>query len=798
MPEVNEEQSLPFFKPIWAIFMLAFMVFQVLSFITYNPFDISFYTTSPNTPVLNYCGILGAYFTFAMVFSFGFASVILPFFSASLAWRLIRGDGWMYFLKWFLYLQISLISLSSIFTLSLDSWATPFLKTYQTFSAGGLVGKMLGAELCIAFIGKWASLFIFMILFLFSLQGIISFSYRTAGGMLLKSSILLLQYTQKLLSFLWAQCLVFGIWLIKKMKFSEHSDLLEDEEQERAPIIKTSPDSMPSPLENLSQEKEPDSPPPSPVKPQPLTTLIKSLPLSLRKRKEEKPVSEANLLRKKTGQWVFPTLQYLNEPQSTSLDLEENIQANAAKLVQTLNEFDVQSEVVGIESGPVITRYEIQIASGIKVQKVVSLDNDIGLAMRAKSVRIIAPIPGKSAIGIEIPNQIRKMVFFKELLVSQEFKNTKAEIPMVLGKDISGRPVIADLAAMPHLLIAGATGAGKSVCINTIVMSLLYTLSPSEVKIMMVDPKKVELAMYKSLPHLFVPLITNPNKVAQGLRCLIEEMERRYQIFKEAQVRNIQGYNKKDKTALREQLTSQESGIDPMEAFPERMTYIVAVIDELADLMLVAKSEIESSIVRLAQLSRAVGIHLILATQRPSVDVVTGLIKANVPARIAFRVSAKVDSRTVLDTSGAEKLLGRGDMLFLNPGDIDLNRLQGAYLEDNEINAVVEHWNNQGEPEYDDLAMSMINHSEATGGEPEDPLFHEAVEAIRLSKQASTSFLQKKFRIGYNRASRLIDELENKGIIGPPSAGGKTREIYLEGAEDAPFSPDKKNDNLLD
>ena len=326
-------------------------------------------------------------------------------------------------------------------------------------------------------------------------------------------------------------------------------------------------------------------------------------------------------------------------------------------------------------------------------------------------------------------------------------------------------------------------------------MSLLYTLSPSEVKIMMVDPKKVELAMYKNLPHLFVPLITNPNKVSQGLHCLIEEMERRYQIFKEAGVRNIQGYNKKDKTSLREQLASQESGIDPAEAFPERMTYIVAVIDELADLMLVAKSEIESSIVRLAQLSRAVGIHLILATQRPSVDVVTGLIKANVPARIAFRVSAKVDSRTVLDTSGAEKLLGRGDMLFLNPGDIDLNRLQGAYLEDNEINAVVEHWNNQGSPEYDNLAMNIINHSENAGGEPEDPLFHEAVEAIRLSKQASTSFLQKKFRIGYNRASRLMDELENKGIIGPPTQGGKTREIYLEGADDAALSPDKNHDD---
>lgn len=790
MPETNEEQTLPFFKPLWAIFMLAFMVFQVLSFITYNPFDITFYTTSPNNPALNYCGILGAYFTFAMVFSFGFASVILPFFSASLAWRLIRGDGWMYFLKWFLYLQIALISLSSMFTLILDSWATPFLKTYQTFSAGGIVGKMLGGELSITFIGKGASLFVFMVLFLFSLQGIIHFSYRAAGMMLIKGFMLFIQYTHQFFSFLWAQFLVLGIWLIKKMKSSEDSDLYPDEQPEKPEIKKTFSESKAPPLET-SSGKEPVSPTPEPLKPQPLTTLMNSLPLSLRKKKEEKPVSEINLLRKKTGQWVFPTLQYLNEPQSNSLDLEENIQANASKLVQTLHEFDIESEVVGIESGPVITRYAIQIASGIKVQKVVSLDNDIGLAMRAKSVRIVAPIPGKSAIGIEIPNQIRKMVFFKELLVSQEFKNTKAEIPMVLGKDISGKPVIADLAAMPHLLIAGATGAGKSVCINTIVMSLLYTLSPSEVKIMMVDPKKVELAMYKSLPHLFVPLITNPNKVAQGLRCLIEEMERRYQIFKEAGVRNIQGYNKKDKAALREQLASQESGIDPLEAFPEHMTYIVAVIDELADLMLVAKAEIESSIVRLAQLSRAVGIHLILATQRPSVDVVTGLIKANVPARIAFRVSAKVDSRTVLDTSGAEKLLGRGDMLFLNPGDIDLNRLQGAYLEDNEINAVVEHWNHQGEPEFDNLAMNIINHSENAGGEPEDPLFHEAIEAIRLSKQASTSFLQKKFRIGYNRASRLMDELENKGIIGPPAAGGKSREIYLEGADDGALSPEK-------
>ena len=766
-------------RQIFAVLVLAFMVFMILSFLTYNPMDIGFYTTSPNDPKLNFCGSMGAYFIFCMVFAFGFSVVIMPFFLASLVVKLIKGCGLTDVLKWFLYFQIGLLSFSVMLSMYFNEMLSLFIQSYQVFSAGGLVGRIFGVEFMAKLIGRAWTFVLFLTLFLISLRGVIPFSFlnvlkklgaliftvtlqiRRAFGVGIKASLSFLKSRLEGLSE-WRKGMTEEEFLKKrKEKTAPPKDFSED-----AFIQKKTP--FPEDLREV-QEKPLEKKTPYPV----------NVPPKAEKRNESSGASDISHLRKKTGQWEFPPLSYLIEPAKTSLDLEENVQANAEKLVNTLNEFGVKAEISGIESGPVITRYEIQIASGVKVREVTSLDNDIGLAMRAKSVRIIAPIPGKSAIGIEIPNQIRKMVFFKELLTSEAFKKLKAEIPLILGKDISGRAVIADLASMPHLLIAGATGAGKSVCINTIVMSLLYTLSPSEAKIMMVDPKKVELSAYKSLPHLFVPLITNPNKVAMGLHCLIEEMERRYQIFKEAGVKNLSSYNKKDKSSLRAEFSTKETGVDPLEAFPDKLPFIIAIIDELADLMLVAKAEIESSIVRLAQLARAVGIHLILATQRPSVDVVTGLIKANVPARIAFRVAAKVDSRTVLDMGGAEMLLGRGDMLFLNPGDIDLNRIQGAYLEDNEINAVVEHWTKQGEPEYDALAMNAMNRPESTE-EPEDPLFQEAVQAIRNSKQASTSFLQKQFRIGYNRASRLIDELEAKGVIGPATSGGKTREIYLD------------------
>ncbi|MBN2144593.1 MAG: DNA translocase FtsK 4TM domain-containing protein, partial [Candidatus Aureabacteria bacterium] len=717
-----------------ALLILFFLIFQVLSYYSYNPYDLSYHSTHPNNPCVNHGGIIGAYLTFIFLFTYGLAYCIAPFFILSLIIRLFLGLSFIDFLKWLLFLNLSMISASIVLSVNTYPGLDAAVFRYQLVSAGGIVGTVLGQEVILQFLGKSGGFVISLLLFLISLQGIGRFSY--------------LQVIKRVY-----QTFVYVFSIVKKSLFRILSSIREyhakrqKRKKEKEAEQKIISASEPPPYQGTfnpdwgpkqAEEKE-------------------TSPLPEKNSESREDLSGSRSVRKKKGDWAFPGLDLLKPPQEVNLDLEENIKANAEKLIQTLHEFEVEADVVGVETGPVITRYEIQIGSGIKVQKVTSLDNDLALAMRAKSVRIIAPIPGKAAIGIEIPNQIRRMVYFKELLNSDAFKKMKHTIPLILGKDISGKPVFADLVSMPHLLIAGATGSGKSVCINSIIMSLLYTLSPAEVKIMMVDPKKVEMTGYKNLPHLYVPLITNPNKVAIGLRCLIEEMENRYHLFKEVEVRNIESYNKKDKTPYRKKMKSGpgDNG-EPLKILPEKLPYIVVLIDELADLMMIARSEVESSIVRLAQLSRAVGIHLILATQRPSVDVVTGLIKANVPGRIAFRVSAKVDSRTVLDTIGAEKLLGYGDMLFLSPQSSDIVRIQGAYLDDDEIRKAVEYWESQGEPEYDPVTLNALEGPSDFEGE-EDPLFKEAVEFIRETQQASTSLLQRKFKIGYNRASRLME-----------------------------------------
>jgi len=731
-------------KEFLIFFIISIICVQILSFISYNPYDISFYTTSPNDPKYNFAGLIGAYLSFSFLFTFGFGALISPLFFTSLIYKLFKEHDTWDILKWFFYLQISMISISMLLSLQAPEFILKYTEMYQLTGPGGITGSIFTQELIIPFLGIPGGTIIFTVLFLISLQGIISFSYFNISKIFLSIIKISFLYLKKTILLL----ISFLFYLFEKIIPAKNP---EGKSLKIKPVKKT----------NEATETEDK----------------KFFKKSIKADKATKAIF--NLPRSKTEGWTFPSLDLLEKPDTSNLELEENIEANASMLTQTLEEFDVECKVVGIEKGPVITRYEIQIASGTKVAKVTSLENDISLAMKAKSVRIIAPIPGKSAIGIEIPNQIRKMVSFRELLTSKDFKHMKSAIPLILGKDISGQAIIADLTTMPHLLIAGATGAGKSVCINTIIMSILYTLSPSEVKILLVDPKKVELSMYKNLPHLFVPLITNPNKVSMALKCLMEEMDRRYQLFKETGVRNISGYNEKDKTEYRNKLISKELDIDPLEVAPDILPFIVVIIDELADLMMVARAEIENSIVRIAQLARACGIHMILATQRPSVNVVTGLIKANIPARIAFRVTSPIDSRTILDSKGADKLLGKGDMLFVDPGEIDYHRIQGAYLEDAEISRVVQYWEEQGTPQFDRAAMTMIARPIEQIANV-DPLFDEAIEAIKSHKQASTTFLQKRFRIGYNRASRLIDNLESQGLIGPALSGGKTREIYID------------------
>lgn len=433
---------------------------------------------------------------------------------------------------------------------------------------------------------------------------------------------------------------------------------------------------------------------------------------------------------------------------------EKETTKKAIELERTLKEFGIEAKVVGITRGPVITRYELQPAPGVKLNRIVNLSNNIALNLSANGVRIEAPIPGRSAVGIEIPNEEREIVTLGDII--QEAK-LDGELPIVLGKNISGDVVVADLAAMPHLLIAGATGSGKSVCVNSIIVSLLFQKEPDEVRFILIDPKMVELKVFNGIPHLLTEVVTDPRDVVKVLKWLLCEMENRYVKLDEIYARNIAGYN-------------QKSG--------EKMPYIVVIVDEFANLMAVSQKEVEEAVVRLAAMSRAVGIHLIMATQRPSVDVITGLIKANFPYRIAFQVASKTDSRTILDLSGAEKLLGKGDMLFAPAGSMNIQRIQGAFISEEEVFRVVEELKKRGSPDYVEDIWSLGS-DEDLDVDYEDPIFDQAVEIVLKTKRASASFLQRRLKIGYNRAARLIELMEEEGIIGPPR-GSRPREVYIE------------------
>lgn len=440
------------------------------------------------------------------------------------------------------------------------------------------------------------------------------------------------------------------------------------------------------------------------------------------------------------------------------------IQANAKKLEQTLQSFGVKAKVTQVHLGPAVTKYEILPDIGVKVSKIVNLQDDLALALAAKDIRMEAPIPGKSAIGIEVPNSEVAIVTLREVLESKDGAKPEALLQVAFGRDITGQAVLAELNKMPHLLVAGSTGSGKSVCINGIVVSILMRTKPHEVKLMMIDPKMVELNVYNGIPHLLAPVVTDARKASQALKKVVSEMERRYDLFSHTGTRNIEGYN-----AHVQKVNDQTEEKHP------KLPYIVVIVDELADLMMVASSDVEDSITRLAQMARAAGIHLIIATQRPSVDVLTGVIKANIPSRIAFAVSSAIDSRTILDMGGAERLLGRGDMLFLPAGASKPKRVQGAFLSDQEVEAVVHFVIEQQKAQYQE---EMIPTEEETILEETDDLYDEAVQLVVNMQTASVSMLQRRFRIGYSRAARIVDQMEQRGIVGPPE-GSKPRQVLV-------------------
>ena len=498
------------------------------------------------------------------------------------------------------------------------------------------------------------------------------------------------------------------------------------------------------------------------------------------KKKEEEegpPVSTDEIAKeieavKPQFEYKFPPLELLTEKKGdTGAPVKsEDLRESAKKLIDTLKSFGVEAKVLEVSRGPAVTRFEIQPSAGVKVSKIVNLADDIALNLAAYGVRIEAPIPGKAAVGIEIPNKAVSMVSLKEVIGSKEFQSFKSKTAFALGKDISGKPIISDISKMPHLLIAGTTGSGKSVCINTLITSIIYKASPDEVKLLMIDPKVVELGVYNGIPHLLIPVVTDPRKAAGALNWAVTEMVKRYKTFADCNVRDIAGYNEYAET----------EGLRKLEK-------IVIIIDELSDLMMVAPHDVEDAICRLAHMARAAGMHLVIATQRPSVDVITGLIKANVPSRIAFTVSNQIDSRTILDMMGAEKLLGRGDMLFLPVGASKPTRIQGAFVSDKEVEHIVEFIKGDFEPDYDEDILEKIENGDKADAEEDDggdcdELLNQAIEMVVDCGQASVSLVQRKLKVGYARAGRIIDQMETRGIVGPHE-GSKPRQVLITKAQ---------------
>jgi len=558
---------------------------------------------------------------------------------------------------------------------------------------------------------------------------------------------------------------------------------------EKADAEAKPPEPKPEPEVHISGLPAPSPKPKPPRKPKPIT--VASTPM--------------------IGNYQLPPLDFLQHPDPNLKPTEskEELLANARLMQQTLAQFEIPVELGDITKGPTITRYELHPAPGVKLEKITALNNNLAAALKAERIHILAPVPGKSSVGVEVPNPVKTTVIIRDLLESDEWRNTKARIPLALGKDVYGHPIISDLSEMPHLLIAGSTGSGKSVCINAIITSLLYRFSPDQLRFVMIDPKVVELQQYNTLPHLVVPVVTDPKKVILALRWVVNEMEKRYQIFARVGVRNIGSFNSRPKNkplpprepelpllAKKEKVEPGADGfavevdeeiVVPREEdiiIPEKLSYIVVIIDELADLMLVAPADVEMAIARITQMARAAGIHCIVATQRPSVDVITGVIKANIPARIAFQVAAKVDSRTILDAMGADKLLGKGDLLYLPPGSAKLIRAQGSLITDQEIQSIVDFIAKQAKPSYELEIHQQLsragNDSDDEGGIDEDEeIIQDCIEVIRSEQKASVSLLQRRLRLGYGRAARIMDELENRGIVGP-SKGAEPRDILID------------------
>lgn len=803
---------------IVGIVLIGVTIMLLFSLFSYSPWDVSELQSPAGQPVTNIIGLVGAWVSYKAFVLLGIAAYVLPLLTGAQGVLCLFGEEirpgmkLSHKLGWMALLLLCAACVMELLHVPMNALAE---KLNIPFAGGGL-GYLVGTRVLITLLGETGTTIVLAIVILISAVCLFDFQ---VSALFKDPRGTLGAFFQKL-----------HLWMVppdeeaeepepaaapkrrkRKKKAAVEVEAQNDPEEDVfKPASRIDELDLPPVEEDLPFLPEPEMEEPEPEPPEiPVPVTGKVVPAVPAPVTEEPSVFKSDAAVKpavNTGNkeedadglplpahaegpsqkqfWTLPSISLLQE-------VTGKVESDGAReeylrkhLETTLKEFGVDARITEVQRGPVVTSFEVLPAAGVRVEKIANLSNNLALALKAESIRVQAPIPGKGVVGIEVPNNKSTVVLAREILESPDWQKSrdwrkgKIALPMLLGVDVSGNYMVGDLAGMPHVLIAGATGSGKSVCMNSLLAGLLMSRTPEQLRLILVDPKIVEFTAYKDLPHLVVPVITDPKKVGLGLRWAITEMEKRYKLFAKCGVRNINAFNNR---VIAKQGDLFGADDEEQESVPETLPYIVIVIDELADLMMVAQAEIENYIARLAQLSRAVGIHMILATQRPSVNVITGTIKANFPARIAFQVAQKTDSRTILDAIGADKLLGKGDMLYLSPSSSKLNRAQGAWTSDEEINAIVEHYKQQGTPEYENKITEKITSEKPDlpdQGE-EDELVTQAIEVIRQTRRASTSSLQRRLRIGYNRAARLMDQLEEQGIIGPPQ-GSEPREILID------------------
>jgi S-DNA-T family DNA segregation ATPase FtsK/SpoIIIE len=748
--------------------LFAAALIWIISLATYEPSDpVWFFSSGAHAAPANFAGRVGAFLAELSFQLFGYGSYLIP--------AVLVIVGWNYFWCRALDAVATKATGAGLLFACVSAFLSLVFGTLdvsgKSFRAGGYAGEFLARQTS-EYLNRTGSLIVLLTLIFLALILSTQFSFgrffgavieamRSAGGHGLEA---------------------FRAWREERRRERQRREVIAKHTKKGAPppeIRTPAPvtgDAPPRRVRRRDGDEEDETATPGPAfgslksfaPPKPPKVTVPAPPLPL---PDPEPITKAPAERRK-GDFALPPLALLDAPKTERKIDERELMDSARLLEEKCREFAVEGTVVQIHPGPVVTTFEFKPNAGVKYSRIISLEDDLCLAMQAESV-LIDRIPGKSTVGIQIPNHAREQISLRELLESEVYRRSISKLTLALGKTIHGEPFVADLTTMPHLLIAGSTGAGKSVGINGMLTSILYRATPDDVRLILIDPKRLELGMYDDIPHLLTPVVVDPKQAANALRWAVREMEERYKTLAAEGVRNIEQYNRNVQQAIAEQRTPPES------EGPRPLPFIVVVIDELGDLMMVASNEVEESIARLAQMARAVGIHLILATQRPSVDVITGLIKANLPSRISFRVSSKIDSRTILDGNGAEQLLGKGDMLFLPPASSRVIRLHGPYISEQESARLASYLRKQGRPTYDET-ITQEEKTVADGLElDKDDLYDEAARIVVQSGQASISYLQRRLRIGFSRAARLVDMMEMEGLVSP-AAGGKPREVLVD------------------